>query len=96
AYERPEALKAGFDWYRAMPADAQHNSRARQIRTPLLYLRGDADGRTPDDYVAGLKKAGALNVASGVLPDSGELAPLEVPQAFMQALLAFAERCRGA
>jgi pimeloyl-ACP methyl ester carboxylesterase len=96
AYERPEALKAGFDWYRAMPADAQHNSRARQIRTPLLYLRGDADGRTPDDYVAGLKKAGALNVASGVLPDSGELAPLEVPQAFMQVLLAFAERCRGA
>ncbi|HEX4970152.1 MAG TPA: hypothetical protein VFV69_03785 [Steroidobacteraceae bacterium] len=32
--------------------------------------RGDADGRSPDDYVPGIKIAGAMNIESGVLPNS--------------------------
>ena len=45
AYATPEALKVGFDWYRAMPKDAEHNARSTTINTPILYLRGDADHR---------------------------------------------------
>jgi pimeloyl-ACP methyl ester carboxylesterase len=94
AYERPEALKAGFDWYRAMQADAALNSRPKQIDTPMLYLRGDADGRSPQDYLPGLKAAGASRIEGGVLPDSGELAPLEAPQAFIKAVASFARSCQ--
>jgi pimeloyl-ACP methyl ester carboxylesterase len=94
AYERPEALKAGFDWYRAMKADAERNSQPKEILTPMLYLRGDADGRSPEDYLPGLRDVGAKRVKGGVLHGSGEFAPLEVPQAFMRALLSFARACR--
>jgi pimeloyl-ACP methyl ester carboxylesterase len=88
-YARREALKAGFDWYRAMPKDAEHNGQPKEIRTPMLYLRGDADGRSPDDYIPGIKRAGALNIEGGVLPNSGEYAPEEAPQALIAALRRF-------
>jgi pimeloyl-ACP methyl ester carboxylesterase len=93
AYERRESLKAGFDWYRAMHADAKRNRWRKDIEVPLLYLRGDADGRSPDDYLPGLRAAGAAHVTGGVLPDSGEIAPLEAPGAVVEALLAFALSC---
>ena len=95
AYERPEALKMGFDWYRALEADARHNRRPKEIQTPLLYVRGDADGRSPEDYVKGLQEAGARRVTGEVLRESGEFAPLEVPQAFVRVVAGFAEECRG-
>lgn len=94
AYERAEALKAGFDWYRAMKIDAELHSRRREFRTPILYLRGDADGRSPDDYLPGLTSAGAMHVEGAALHGSGEFSPLEVPEQFVQALVAFAARCR--
>ncbi|KQU64556.1 MULTISPECIES: alpha/beta fold hydrolase [unclassified Rhizobacter] len=90
AYARPQALKAGFDWYRALAADAKHNARPKAIETPLLYLRGDADGRSPDDYLPGLRRAGARELTAAVLPDCGEFAPLEAPRAFVDALVRFA------
>lgn len=94
AYERPESLKAGFDWYRSLEADAAHNRERKEILTPLLYARGDADGRSPDEYLPGLQKAGAKNLRACVLEGSGELSPLEVPQQFQQALLSFAHECQ--
>ena len=90
AYARPEALKAGFDWYRALAADAKHNARPKAIDTPLLLLRGDADGRSPDDYLPGLRRAGVRELTAAVLPDCGEFAPLEAPRAFVDALMRFA------
>lgn len=95
AYERPEALKAGFDWYRALQADARHNSRHKAIETPLLYLRGDADGRSPEDYLPGLKAMGAKHLKGEVLRGSGEFAPLEVPEAFTRAIASFAKECQA-
>lgn len=95
AYQRPEALQAGFDWYRAMKADAAHNGAHKEIVTPLLYLRGDADGRSPDEYVSGLKEAGAKRVSGQVLHDSGEFAPLEAPRAFVDAVLSFSKEVRA-
>jgi pimeloyl-ACP methyl ester carboxylesterase len=92
-YAMRNALQAGFDWYRAMPRDAEHNSQRKEIRTPMLYLRGDADGRSPDDYVPGIRAAGAMNLASGVLPNSGEYAPEEAAQALIAALRRFRSTC---
>lgn len=88
-YARREALKAGFDWYRALPKDAEHNGKRKEIRTPMLYLRGDADGRSPDDYIPGIRDAGVVNLEGGVLPDSGEYAPEEAPRALIEALRRF-------
>lgn len=93
AYERPESLKAGFDWYRAMPADAKRNAEPKAIELPMLYLRGDADGRSPDEYARGIEAQGATRLTSQVVEGSGELMPLEVPEAFMRTLREFARHC---
>jgi pimeloyl-ACP methyl ester carboxylesterase len=90
AYARPEALKAGFDWYRAMPGDAATNAEPAHIDTPLLYVRGDADKRPIGPYVEGLRAAGARNLESRVVSDSGELLPIEAPEAFISLLREFA------
>ena len=94
AYERAEALRAGFDWYRAMQIDAERNSQQKEIRTPLLYLRGDADGGSPEEYVRGLKEKGAQRVSGAVLRGSGECAPLEAPDAFVREVISFAKTCQ--
>jgi pimeloyl-ACP methyl ester carboxylesterase len=90
---RHESLKAGFDWYRAFESDAAHNREQKTIDVPILYLRGDAGGRGPDEYVAGLRAAGAADVQSGVLANSGEYAPEEAPSALVAALRTFREHC---
>jgi hypothetical protein len=88
-------LSAGFDWYRTLEADAERNRTPQQVLTPILYARGDVDGGSPDEYVRGLQRAGAARVTSHVLRGSGEISPLEVPQAFVQMLLGFARECHG-
>jgi pimeloyl-ACP methyl ester carboxylesterase len=92
AYRRPEALKAGFDWYRAMAKDAERNATAISITTPLLYVRGDADKRPIGPYLQGLEAAGAENLESRVVKDSGELLPIEAPQAFVDLVREFGQR----
>jgi pimeloyl-ACP methyl ester carboxylesterase len=92
AYERPEALQAGFDWYRAMQADAERNAQPKPIEVPVLYARGDADGGSPDDYVRGLREKGCQRVSGCILAGSGELAPLEAREAFIREVRAFALR----
>jgi pimeloyl-ACP methyl ester carboxylesterase len=93
AYERSDALRAGFDWYRAMPIDAERNSKPQEIQTPMLYLRGDADGGSPEDYVRGLREKGARHLTGAVLHGSGEFAPLEAPDAFVREVVSFAKAC---
>jgi pimeloyl-ACP methyl ester carboxylesterase len=88
AYERPEALTAGFDWYRAMAKDAEHNARHRRIDLPMLYVRGDADGRGPDDYVPALRKKGATHIEGKVIP-GGEYVAEEAPGQLIATIRAF-------
>jgi len=91
-YTRPESLQAGFDWYRALETDAKRNAARRAIQTPLLYLRGDADPRSIDDYVAGFEAAGVQHLQSAVVADSGELLMLEAPEQFTKLVREFALR----
>jgi pimeloyl-ACP methyl ester carboxylesterase len=93
AYSRPEALKAGFDWYRAMSADAERNAVPKEIDVPMLYLRGDADGGSPADYLPGLRNKGARHIEADTLPGSGEIAPLEAGDDLVRRLLSFAKSC---
>jgi pimeloyl-ACP methyl ester carboxylesterase len=91
AYERPEALHAGFEWYRAFPRDARRNAVHRRIEVPLLYLRGDADGRRIEDYANGMRERGAVNLEHAVVRGSGEYLPVEAPDAFVEQVLRFAQ-----
>jgi len=90
AYARPEALKAGFDWYRAMARDAERNARSRPISTPLLFVRGDADGRSAESYAPGLKAAGVASLKIRTVAGTGELLPVERPEAFIDIVEDFA------
>lgn len=89
-YARPESLQAGFEWYRALEADAKRNASRREVNTPILYLRGDADPRPLDDYIAGFKAAGVQQLQSAVVKDSGELLMLEAPEQFTRLVREFA------
>jgi pimeloyl-ACP methyl ester carboxylesterase len=90
AYRGPEALKAGFDWYRAMPKDAEHNKRHKNVDVPILYVRGDADKRPIDPYLAGFRKTGANNLHPKVIDGAGEFLAHEAPDALIETLRDFA------
>ena len=92
AYVRPEALKAGFDWYRSLELDAKRNAVVKSIRIPLLYVRGDADAKQIDAYLHGLRQAGVSEPQHAVVP-GGEFSPLEAPEAFVATLRDFCRRC---
>jgi pimeloyl-ACP methyl ester carboxylesterase len=91
AYARPEALKAGFDWYRAFEADAAFNKSVagQRVETPVLVLRGDRDLGGIDAYVEGLREAGLTEVRGETLTDCGHFAPTEQPHAVAAALRRF-------
>jgi pimeloyl-ACP methyl ester carboxylesterase len=90
AYARPEALRAGFDWYRAMEIDAKRNARPKHIETPMLYVRGDADKRDIEPYLEGLISVGAEHLQSRIIEDCGELIPIERPSRFLEIVRDFA------
>jgi len=95
-YERPQALKAGFDWYRAFEKDARRNREPKRIELPLLYLRGGRDeGRDVHEYAAGLEAGGAQHLSCDIIENSGEYLPLEAPQAFCERLRKFGAAALG-
>jgi pimeloyl-ACP methyl ester carboxylesterase len=89
AYARPEALRQGFELYRAFRADAAANARRVDVEVPLLYLRGDAEGGDLDVYLHGLRGAGFRDVRGGRIADAGHFAPEENPDGVWAALEAF-------
>ncbi|MCL1634808.1 alpha/beta hydrolase [Luteimonas sp. SX5] len=93
AYARPEALKAGFDWYRTFELDAKRNAVPKTIETPMLYVRGDADGRRIAEYLQGLSHIGVTKLEHETIP-GGEFSPLEAPDAFVTMLHRFCARCQ--
>lgn len=95
AYRRPEALRAGFEWYRAMPEDAVRNRERVAIDIPVAYVRGDADHADLQAYLDGLRAGGVLNLVGHTIPESGELLPLENPSAFVDSVRGFMQRVRA-
>ena len=92
AYARTEALRAGFDWYRAFPEDERNNMAVERqtVDTPVLYLRGSKDpGVGVDRYVEGLRHGGLTNVEAAEIADSGHFALDEQPEEVARALERF-------
>jgi pimeloyl-ACP methyl ester carboxylesterase len=94
AYARPEALRAGFDWYRAFPEDERNNIAVERqtVDTPVLYLRGTKDpGLGLDRYVEGLRHGGLRDVQGAEIAECGHFAPDEQPAAVARSLEHFLE-----
>jgi pimeloyl-ACP methyl ester carboxylesterase len=93
AYARADALRTGFEWYRAFQRDEADNtaSRGRRFWTPVLYLCGEKDsGGIPlDRYLQGLREAGLANVEGRTIQNCGHFAPDEQPEAVTQILREF-------
>jgi pimeloyl-ACP methyl ester carboxylesterase len=88
AYGRPAALHTGFEWYRTFEQDERDNLQTREnkVRTPVLYLRGQREPGSMDDYLKGFRAAGLQDVRGGLIADSGHYAPDEQPQAVADAI----------
>jgi pimeloyl-ACP methyl ester carboxylesterase len=91
AYRSVSSLAAGFDWYRAFPKDEKDNAGrgGSSVSTPLLYIRGDAEGGDIQTYLAGLRASGLVNVTGKVIANCGHFSPDEQPQALADALRSF-------
>jgi pimeloyl-ACP methyl ester carboxylesterase len=91
AYQQPEALRTGFEWYRAFEQDAKDNtaSHGQRVATPVLYLRGDQEPGDIATYVRGLRDAG-LDARGERITGSGHFLPDEQPEALAAALRRFA------
>ncbi|WP_394850073.1 alpha/beta hydrolase [Pendulispora brunnea] len=95
-YERPDALRAGFDWYRAMSADAEENKKRIAVTTPVLNVRGDAEPGPMSDYLQGLSASGLAQVRGEFVEGSGHFSADEAPDALARILRRFARECIGA
>jgi hypothetical protein len=95
AYSPPEALTTGFQWYRTMVQDAELNRRRATIDTRLLYVRGDAEQRPIEPYVAGLEAAGTTDARPTIVAGSGEFLPLEPPEQLVSTLSSLHRRDRS-
>jgi pimeloyl-ACP methyl ester carboxylesterase len=94
AYSTPEALRTGFEWYRALPQDEKDNRavRGNAVSTPVLVLRGEREPGDLESYVGGLRASGLRDVRGHPIPDSGHFAPDEQPAEVVAALRAFMSR----
>jgi pimeloyl-ACP methyl ester carboxylesterase len=91
AYLHPEALKTGFEWYRAFPQDEKDNqaSKHETVQTPVLYIRGDQEHIDIEQYLKGLRDSGLRHLQGHVIPKAGHFAPSEQPEAVLEALREF-------
>lgn len=86
AYGTEDALRAGFDFYRAMPDDAKENASAGTCDTPLLYVRGDHDRTDIAIYAAGFRAAGIRDLETAVIAGAGHFIADEQPAALWAAI----------
>lgn len=96
AYTAPSSLTAGFNWYRALDkaaeANAQFAASSGIITTPVLYIRGEKEGGTLEDYCKGLRQAGVQTLQSALIPRSGHFTAEENPQGVWDELEQFIAR----
>jgi haloacetate dehalogenase len=90
AFERPGALRCGFDDYRAAPVDAAHDDAdfGRKIAMPLLALWGEHSFLRSIDPVA-VWRDYAEDVTGAMIGDCGHFLPEERPDAVLEHLRAF-------
>jgi len=87
-YREPAALRAGFDYYRALPTDAADNQGRPKLRMPVLALGGAAGWGRGEEVAASLRRV-AEHVEGGVVDGAGHWIPEEQPQVLAQRFRAF-------
>lgn len=91
AYASDAQLTAGFSWYRGFAQDTEHNRAVAEaqpeVTTPLLYIRGAAEGGDLADYAAGFRSAGLSAVTTARIADAGHFSMEEQPAAVWSAIL---------
>lgn len=90
-YQEPGALRAGFNYYRAIPQDIEDNQRsitAGKLQMPVLAL-GGAETFGRGDLVRESMARVAEDVQGGVIEDCGHFIPEEKPQVLLDELLKF-------
>jgi pimeloyl-ACP methyl ester carboxylesterase len=87
-YSAPGAMKAGFDYYRAVFEDmAQNQEFAKtRLKMPVLALGGEMATNT---RMFQTMQAVAENIRGGAIPDCGHYIPEERPDYLIEQLLAF-------
>ncbi|HEY0754099.1 MAG TPA: alpha/beta hydrolase [Ktedonobacteraceae bacterium] len=87
-YSAPDALRPGFEYFRAVPANVQRFQEyaKHKLRIPTLGLGGEySGGAWPFFSLAQL----AENPAGGIIPQCGHFVVEEQPEALIQRLNAF-------
>jgi len=93
-YSRPGAMRAGFEYYRALPRDRADNlallNSGFRLSMPVLALGGartEARGRAEEPLES--LRAIASNVRGGAIPECGHFIPEEQPELLAERLLDF-------
>ena len=91
-YSQPGALRAGFSYYRAIPADIADNAAkvaaGFKLPMPVLALGGDRSWGRGMEVVESLGRL-ASDVRGGVIENCGHWMPEEQPEALLRQLLGF-------
>ena len=96
AYRSPESLAAGFEWYRAFPADEIFNaSRRERLDVPVLLAGGGGSmGSNLVQVEQGLRSLGVRNIRLAVIANAGHHIAEENPQATASTIATFADSLR--
>lgn len=90
-YSEPGALRAGFEYYRAAPTDAEHNTEHANepLEMPVLAFGGRSTfaHRTRETM-----EAVATDVSGGVIDECGHWIPEERPDRLEEELVDFIQR----
>lgn len=92
SYARPGRMKAGFEYYRAVPTSAEQNREA-QLPMPVLALGSQTGVR--DSLVRALRSGPSPHADGGTLEGSGHYMPEERPGEVIERIVAFIEAHRS-
>jgi pimeloyl-ACP methyl ester carboxylesterase len=94
-YSAPGGMRAGFEYYRAFPIDAEQNKvlSETKLQIPVLVLGGDiypaVGGDLPGNFALSSMQMLATNVTGITVPLSGHWIPEEQPQFVIEQLAKF-------
>lgn len=91
AYTRPEALKAGLDFYRAFSIDEKDNMESKNdiVSVPILYLRGEDEHVNIQAYMNGFRENGLKNIDAKIIENCGHYSADEQPEKVAAAIREF-------
>jgi pimeloyl-ACP methyl ester carboxylesterase len=94
-YSAPGGMRAGFEYYRAFPIDAEQNKElsGNKLQIPVLVLGGDiypaVGGNLPGNFALSSIQSLASNVSGVTVPLSGHWIPEEQPEFVVDQLVNF-------